>query len=55
LAGPSKCETFATLESRLGRRVLARVGEARDPEEAKDAEPLVKGVVSRDWIESTRT
>src|SRR5439155_11730512 len=55
LVGPKTCETFATLESRPGRRVLARVGEAREPEEANGAEPLVKGVVSRDWIESTRT
>src|SRR5205807_8823085 len=54
LVGPKTCETFATLESRPGRRVLARVGEAREPEEANGAEPLVKGVVSRDWIESIR-
>src|SRR3989440_11789254 len=54
LVGPSRWETLATLESRPGRRVLASVGEPRDPEEANGAEPLVKGVVSRDWIESTR-
>src|SRR5712664_4634736 len=53
--GPRTCETLATLESRSGRRALARVGEATDPDEARRTEPLLKGVVSRDWIESSRT
>src|SRR5712692_5362610 len=53
--GPRTCDTFATLESRSGRTALAEVGEVKDPDEAKPTEPLLKGVVSRDWIESTRT
>src|SRR2546426_592523 len=52
--GPSTCDTFATFESRSGLPALAGVGEAEDPDEAKATEPLLKGVVSRDWIESTR-
>src|SRR6266851_5646225 len=53
--GPRTWETLATLESRSGRRALAGVGEVEDPDDAKRTEPLLKGVVSRDWIESTRT
>src|SRR5439155_1248360 len=52
--GPITCDTFATFESRSGLPALAGVGEAEDPDEAKATEPLLKGVVSRDWIESTR-
>src|SRR5207244_6976366 len=47
--------TRATLESRPGRGVLAAEGGARGAEDANGGEPLVKGVVSRDWIESSRT
>src|SRR5438094_529733 len=54
LVGPRTCDTFATFESRSGRPVLAGVGEVEDPDEARATEPLLKGVVSRDWIESTR-
>src|ERR1700746_2060203 len=53
--GPSTCATLATLESSSGRSALAGVGEEEDPFEAKPAAELRKGVVSRDWIESTRT
>src|SRR5260370_35232367 len=53
--GPRTCDTLATLESNSGRRVFAAVGKRYDPDEVKRTVPLLKGVVSRAWIESTRT